>query len=281
MRFPILLGSCSMIGLSACDGGADRVSIRGDFADSATAATAVRAVEAEREAEVKGGAFELRDLSAGPATLRLVRGADSAGTLALDNAPAGAAVVLHGLRTDARSGRAFPRAVELTGAELLLVNGVRMASDAALPGEVDAPGAILALTDEHDAVLFRPDDASLPDLRVVVGLGTETVTADGDPVDLASLARGDSIRVKGRADHGFVVAERLTVPRRVAMDAAPPTETVASPSEPRSSPGPTPVAAAAPTPRVVAPRVRAAPVRVLRGNGRGRGGGRGHGKGKG
>jgi hypothetical protein len=89
-----------------------------------------------------------------------------------------------------------------------------MANDGALPAEVDAHGAILALTDEHDAILFRPDDASLPDLRVVVGLGTETVTPDGDPVDLASLARGDSIRVKGRADHGFVVAERLTVPRR-------------------------------------------------------------------
>ena len=76
-----------IFGLSACGGGADRVSIRGDFADSASAAALVRAVEAEREAEVKGGAFELRGLSAGPATLRLVHGADTAVTLALDNAP--------------------------------------------------------------------------------------------------------------------------------------------------------------------------------------------------
>ncbi|HYE97627.1 MAG TPA: hypothetical protein VEJ18_01900, partial [Planctomycetota bacterium] len=106
----------SLLVLAACGGAADRVSIRGDFADSASAPTLVRAVEAEREAEVQGGAFELRDLSAGPATLLLVRGSDTAATLALDNAPAGAGVVLHGLRTDARSGRAFPRAVELTGA---------------------------------------------------------------------------------------------------------------------------------------------------------------------
>src|SRR5688572_25321461 len=216
MRASILL----VLVLCACGGGADHVSIRGDFADSASAATLVRAVEAEREVEVEGGAFELRGLAAGPATLRLVRGADTAGTLALDNAPAGAGVVLHGLRADARSGRVFPRAVELTGTDLLLVNGVRMANDARLPREVDAPGAILALTDERDALLFRPDDTSLPDLRVVVGLATETVTPDGDPVDVTSLARGDSLRVKGRTDQGFVVAERLTVSRRVALDAA-------------------------------------------------------------
>jgi len=279
MRASIPVFGFLIVAVSACGGAADRVSIRGDFADSASAATVVRAVEAAREAEVKGGAFELRDLSAGPATLRLVRGADSAGTLALDNAPAGAGVVLHGLRTDARSGRAFPRAVELTGVDLLLVNGVRMANAAALPAEVDTPGAILALSDEHDAILLRPDDASLPDLRVVVGLATETVTPDGDPVDLASLARGDSVRVKGRADHGFVVAERLTVPRRAAGEVAS-VEPVPEPVQPRSAPQPAPVAAPASAPRI-APRVRSAPVRVLRGHGRARGGGRGHGKGKG
>ena len=267
--------------VSACGGGADRVSIRGDFADSASAAALVRAVEAEREAEVKGGAFELRGLAAGPATLRLVRGADTAVTLALDNAPAGAGVVLHGLRTDARSGRAFPRAVELTGVDLLLVNGVRMANNATLPAEVDAHGAILALTDERDAILFRPDDAALPDLRVVVGLATETVTPDGDPVDVRSLGRGDSVRVKGRAEQGFVVAERLTVARRFALDAASPADAGAAQPASRSASDPASVAASAP--RTPTPRVRAAPapVRVLKGHGRGRGGGRGHGKGRG
>jgi len=267
-----------LVGLCACGGAADRVSIRGDFADSASAPAVVRAVEAEREAEVKGGAFALDGLAAGPATLRLVRGADSAGTLALDNAPAGAGVVLHGLRTDPRSGRAFPRAVELTGVDLLVVNGVRMANDAALPAEVDAHGAILALSDERDALLFRPDDAALPDLRVVVGLAAETVTPGGAPVDLASLSRGDSLRVKGRADHGFIVAERLTVGRAVPV-ASSPSEPVAEPTESETSTRSAPVATAS-APRI-APRVRDASPRVPRGNGRGRGGGRGHGRRKG
>ena len=276
-RIPI----ASLVVLAACGGAADPVSIRGDFADSASAPTHVRAVEAEREAEVKGGAFELRDLSAGPATLRLVRGADTAGTLALDNAPAGAAVVLRGLRTDARSGRAFPRAVELTGTELLVVNGVRMASDARIPADVDAHGAVLALSDERDALLFRPDDASLPDLRVVVGLGTEAVTPDGDPADLAALARGDSVRVKGRADRGFVVAERLTLSRRAALGAAPASDAEAD----RTSRAPDAAAPSAAEPTAAsAPPARAAPARVLRGRGgghaRGEGRGRGQGKGK-
>ena len=159
--------------------------------------------------------------------------------------------------------------------DLLLVNGVRMANNATLPAEVDAHGAILALTDERDAILFRPDDAALPDLRVVVGLATETVTPDGDPVDVMSLGRGDSVRVKGRAEQGFVVAERLTVPRRFALDAAPPADAGAA----QSASEPATVAAAASAPRPV--RAAPAPVRVLKGHGRGRGGGRGHGKGRG
>jgi hypothetical protein len=276
MRSNLLVVPLLVAAAAGCGGGAERVSIRGDFADSASAATRVRAVEAAREVEVERGGFELRDLAAGPATLRLVRGTDSSAVLALDNAPAGAKVVLHALRTDARSGRAFPRAVELTGAELLLVNGVRMAGDDRLPAEIDAPGSILALSAERDAILVRPDDASLADLRVVVGLATETVTTDGDPVDLASLGRGDSLRVQGRVDHGFVVARRLTVDRRAAID---PAHAAVQPAEPRVAPEP--VAAAPAGPRVVPPPVRIAPAREQRGGGRARGGGRGHGKRKG
>jgi len=279
MKARIGLVAFPILGLAACGGAGERVSIRGDFADTA-AATSVRAVEAARDAEVKGGRFELRGLSAGPATLRLVRGADTSATLALDNAPAGAGIVLHGLRTDARSHRAFPRSVELTGTELLLVNGVRMGADGLVPADVDARGAILALSDERDALLLRPDDAALPDLRVVVGLGTRVVGDDGSPADAASLARGDSVRVQGRADHGFVVAERLTVARRLAVLPEPsaavtePAVAIESPASAASTPAPSP-----PTPVVVPSalrRVGPAPRETrVRGGGRGRGHGRG------
>lgn len=282
MRMKPCIGVAPLVvlGLAACGGEAGRVSIRGDFADSARAPTAVRAVEAQREVEVKGGAFELSDLSAGPATLRLVRGADTSATLALDNAPAGATVVMHGLRTDARSGRAFPRSIDLTGTEMLVVNGVRMAGDDALPADVDAHGAILALSDERDAFLLRPDDAALPDLRVVVGLGTRVVGPDSAAAEAASLSRGDSVRVVGRTDHGFVVAERIVVPRAeaTASSDAPSSSPPATAAEAREAPPISP-----PTPTVspsALRRVGPAPRREPRGRGHGRGGGHGRGKGR-
>jgi hypothetical protein len=205
------------IPFSAC-GDAGRVTVRGDFADSLTTPSSVFATEAGKDAEVKRGAFALGGLAAGPATLRLVRGADSSAVIAISSLPADARAILHGIRVDSASGRAFPRSVELTGTDVVLVNGIRMGSDAAVPAEVDAHGAALAVSPEHDAVLFRPDVSSIPDLRVAITLATQVATPDGDPVDASRIARGDSLRVQGRVDHGFVVASHITVPRRVATE---------------------------------------------------------------
>lgn len=277
MKPRISLVSITIAGLAACRGGGDRVSIRGDFADSASAATVVRATEAGREVEVLDGAFELPGLAAGPTTLRLVRDADTSAILALDNAPAGADVALHGLRVDPASGRAFPRSVELSGTEVLLVNGVRMARDGALPADVDVPGSILALSAERDALLVRPDDASLPDLRVVVGLGTHVAGEDGGPADLASLGRGDSVRVQGRADQGFVVADSLTVRRSATESSARGDASAPSPATRPNDAVPSIPSAPTVSPRALE-RVGPRPRRESRGKGQGRGRERGRGK---
>jgi hypothetical protein len=259
---------------AACDGGEGGVTLRGDFADSARTPTTVFAVEAEREAEVRRGAFVLRGLSAGPATLRLVRGTDTVGTLALSSLPAGTSLDLRRLRVDDATHLAFPQSLAITGPDVVTLNGVRMSADARVPTEVDAHGQVLSIATQHDALLLRPDDRTLPDLRVVLGFAAQTVTPDGNPVQPARISAGDSVRVQGRTDHGFVVATRLIVPRRVA--AAPP------PDEPAAQ-------ARAPRPRPdggveVRVRVPAEVQEVLdalggRGNGRGRGHGRGRGGG--
>src|SRR4051794_35778597 len=108
MRLRLGVIPLAMPVLAACGGGEGRVTVRGDFADTARAPTAVFAVEAERAAEVKHGAFVLRGLFAGPATLRLVSGTDTVGVLALNSLPGGSVVDLRRLRVDAATHLAFP-----------------------------------------------------------------------------------------------------------------------------------------------------------------------------
>src|SRR4051812_23642481 len=153
-RFGLVL--ISILPLAACGGDAGGVTVRGDFADTARAPTTVFAVEAEREAEVKRGAFVLRGLSAGPATLRLVRGADTVGVLALSSLAGGSVVDLRRLRVDAATHLAFPETIGLTGPDLVMVNGVRMGREARVPAEVDVPGRVLAIAPDRDALLLRP-----------------------------------------------------------------------------------------------------------------------------
>ncbi|HET7230394.1 MAG TPA: hypothetical protein VFJ16_10360 [Longimicrobium sp.] len=300
MRRIIPMGFLLAAALGGCGDGGERVSIRGDFADTAAVPTSVFAVEAGREAEVKRGAFDLRDLSAGPVTLRLVRGVDTVGSVMLQNVPAGTRLQLHALRTDGATRRAFPRALALEGPPVLLVNGIRMAGGDAVPAQVDARGTVLSASEDGAALLVRPADPALPDLRVVVGLGTETVAPDSSRVEPAGITGGDSVRVEGRTDGGFVVASRLTVWRRGRTggasaaastpegradsrdDSEPERTASAAPSPTPPSPTPPPVRTAARVPVRVPREVRQRIDRIEHGRGggkgRGNGGGRGHGK---
>ncbi|HEU4457321.1 MAG TPA: hypothetical protein VFR81_29905 [Longimicrobium sp.] len=219
------------LALASCGGAESTISLRGDFPESDAMPTRVLAVEAQREAEVSGGAFSLAELTAGPATLLFLRDTDTVGAMSLGNLRAGAEVELRGLRVDEATGRAFPASLEAAGAEMVTVNGVRMAPERRLPRRVDAAGTVLAVSDAADALLLRPDDASIPDLRVVIDPGTETVSPDGDPVPAENLAPGDSVRVEGATHRGLVLATRLTVPRRVALTEAVPVDGTASSSK--------------------------------------------------
>lgn len=294
----IFLALCSASILAACGGDAEGIAVQGDFAPGGTLPGRVFAMEAGTDAEVRDRAFELRGLATSPISLRLVQGADTVGRIDIADLPAGSRAVLHGLRTDARSGRAFPATVELTGAQSVTVNGIRMMNEGAIPATVDADGVVLAASADRRALLVRPANEQLPDLRVVVTPVTAVVTRDSLAADISTLSIGDSVRIGGKRERGFIVADRLTL----SLDSAAPTVSSAdgddepkdevrstasrsagSSSAPaRSSTSEAPVARS-PAPAVVtrapAPTVRAAPQE--RGRGQGRARAREHGAGNG
>jgi hypothetical protein len=283
------------LALAACGGGADGAVVEGTFAPGMRA-DGVWVVESERREDADSSGFRVADLTPGPVTLRLMRGADTAAMLNVSGLPAGARVRLEELRVDGDSRYAFPRAVELDGADLVTVNGVRLAPAGRIPREVDVRAAVLGWSSDVGALLVRPDDARMPDLRVVVGAATQVVGTDGGGADPVNIRAGDSVRVEGRSDEGYVVASRITVPTRIGAAAV-----LESDSDARAAgnddPGPgddggdarvasggggSPVAAPArsPSPVARAPVVRSND-RPGRGNGRARGEERGKGKGKG
>jgi hypothetical protein len=201
--------------LAACGGGEDGAAVEGTFAPG-LAPTGVWVVESERSEPADSAGFRLADVTPGPVSLRLMNGTDTAAVLNLSGLAPGARLRLEGLRVDRESGMAFPRTVQLDGDDGVTVNGLRMAPDSRVPREVDVRGAVLAWSSEHGALLVRPDEVRFPDLRVVVGPATQVVGEDGGGADATMLQPGDSIRVEGRSQNGYVVASRLTVPTRVA-----------------------------------------------------------------
>lgn len=200
--------------LASCGGGDEGAAVEATFAPGLTA-SGVWVVESERSEPADSAGFRVADLTPGPASLRLLRGSDTAGVLNLSGLAPGTRVRLRDLRVDSRSGFAFPRSVELDGAPAVMVNGLRMAPAGRVPRRVDVRAAVLGWSPDAGALLVRPEDARLPDLRVVVGMATEVVGTDGGGADATTLQPGDSVRVEGRFQEGYVIATRLTLPTRI------------------------------------------------------------------
>jgi hypothetical protein len=148
--------------------------------------------------------------------LRFAREEREVGRMELRGLPRGATLALRGVSVD--DGLAFPRALEGGRAHRVEINGVRFATAAALPDRVDEPTTLLSRSRSGDALLVRPGGDRLPDLRVVVTPGTEIRTPDGDPASLERTDFGDTLRVTGVVENGFVIASQVVIPRRRAAD---------------------------------------------------------------
>lgn len=179
--------------------------------DDEDAVEAVWHFGGEERAVVDGGAFRLEDLSGDPIDLRFTSDDGVHARMEIRELAGGARVDLLGVWLN--DGLAHASAVELEGADLVTINGIRFAPVGSLPRELDERGVVLAAGRAGDALLVRPLDESLPDLRVVVTPATEVVSPDGDPVQGDGAEVGDTVRIAGRAESGYVVASRLELPR--------------------------------------------------------------------
>jgi hypothetical protein len=211
----------TLVCLAACGGG-DAV-VRGDFGDDvASGLHDAWAVGREGRAEIADGRFELRGVAPGMVDVRLGGGDAERGRILIQDLPSGAELTLHAIQVDPRSGLATPARIELSGGDVITINGIRMAAPGRLRGRVREDATVLALSASGGALLARAHDERLPDLRVVVTEATDVVTPDGDPAPLDRLRAGDSIRVEGSAQEGYVIASRVVVPRRSATRSATP-----------------------------------------------------------
>ena len=267
--------SLAALALIAAGCGHDSIAIRGTFRDAASSADStltVWAVEAQREVPVQSGEFRMDDLAPGPVTLEVRVGGRAVGRVEVPDLPVGATLTLQGLRVDRASGRAFPAEVELSGAKVVTVNGVRVGPNEDWSGDVDATGTVLAISEDHDALLLRPTDKALPDLRVVLLPTTRSGTREGAAANVDGLVRGDTVRVKGDKLGMYVVASAIELP---ASRAVPSVNAAAVPDDADES------ADASDGGDPPAPAARAASVpAVARAPAPGPGRGRGHGRGK-
>lgn len=202
-----------LVSLSAC--GTDAVTLRGELhPDARDDAGAAWAVGHGERVPLEDGTFSLPDLPQGPVDVGIAFG-DEVAHLTLADLPEGGEVVLHRIRRE--GDRAFPASVTLGGSPYVTVNGVRMGAADELPDRVEQDATLLALGEDADALLVRPSGDALQDLRVIVVPATDVVTPDGDPIDLDRLSFGDTLRVVGPTRSGYVVAERIVVPRRLGL----------------------------------------------------------------
>lgn len=196
-----------MLFLCAC--GRDRVTVTGTLAEG-TAASWIWAVGSDQGAEVDSGAFRLKGVRGDTLELRFAAGDDTA-RMQLLGVPPGSEIRLEQVWTD--GGVAFPTRIAGAENQRVRVNGMWMGGS--VPEQLNQVATVLAVSDDGDALLVRPAEGELPDLRVVVTPGTVVESQDGDPYDLDEAEFGDSLRISGGGQGDYVIATRLVVQRRV------------------------------------------------------------------
>jgi hypothetical protein len=176
------------------------------------AATVVWVDGSEERAFIEGALFRLGEVRGDTVELRFASNSDEVGTMRLLGLGSGARLTLHGIWFD--DGVAFPSSIDLAGTRIVNINGIRMAGPDQVSGWVETSGEVLA-REGSNALILRPLDDGLPDLRVVVPREATVRGEDGEPGSLDRVGFGDRLTVRGTAEAGYVHASEIIVPRRV------------------------------------------------------------------
>lgn len=195
--------------LAGC-GGAP-ATIHGTVADDVRA-DSVWHFGGEARAELDADTFRLESLRGDTIDLRFTGSDGLHARMEIRDVRPGARVRLHGIWID--DDVAHASGVTLEGTDAVTINGIRMGDPQRLPAEVEVDAVVLAASGSGDALLVRPLDGDLPDLRIVGTPATNVRTRDGDPTDRDEATAGDTIRVVGATHAGYVVASELVLPRR-------------------------------------------------------------------
>lgn len=199
-----------LLALLAGCGGAP-ATVQGALADDVRA-DSVWHFGGDARAELVADTFRLESLRGDTIDLRFTGGDGLHARMEIRDVRPGARVRLHGIWIDDEVAHAS--SVTLEGTDAVTINGIRMGDPTQLPAEVELEGLVLAASGSGDALLVRPLDGDLPDLRIVATPATNVRTPDGDPTDRDEASAGDTVRVVGATHAGYVVAAELVLPRR-------------------------------------------------------------------
>ena len=163
-------------------------------------ATDVYVVGEPIRAVIEADSFIIQGIEGSVAELEFAEGDDRRGRMRVE-AWSGSPLELRGIWLN--DGRAYP--TRLGGEGAATVNGLRMAADATLPDRISAEVVVLAASRRGDAMIVRPTDRALPDLRVVVTPGTAIDPGIGD----LEPRTGDRLWIEGATEAGYLVATRV------------------------------------------------------------------------
>lgn len=183
-----------------------RGSLAGDWTDDALFVSVTGGTET---VPIEDGAFAIHELPTGPIELRIESAAGAVARMAIGDLPTGGSLALERIRFDEDRGLAFPSAIRVRGADRVMINGIWMAAPGEFPRRVDEAGVIVAIGEDGDALLVRPGRNDLPDLPVVITGETQVLDSSGAESGLELARAGDSVRVEGRSESGYVFARRL------------------------------------------------------------------------